>query len=590
MRALVRALLLLASALLGVAQAQSAAPLKTRNVVLIVSDGLRWQEIFTGADSTLLNEKYGGIWDKAADLKREFWRADPNERRKALFPFLWTTVATRGQIYGNQTKGSIARVTNGLAFSYPGYNEMTTGHPDARINSNEFGPNPNISVFEWLNGLPDLHGRVAVYATWNTFKDIFNVARSKLPLVVGWDPPYQGELAPPQALLNRLYATTTRFDNEDVFNAFLQVQLLESFAKNQPRVLFVGYGETDNWAHQGRYDLVLHSAHAFDQFVEELWNTLQGRPEYKDQTTLSSPPIMVAAAVSPNGRSTVWKKKARKMSGSRSSARTPRRSGNAATPRKYTRLRLPQPSPRSWVATTAKRFRQPQHPWPRSSARGRERLLRPDRRRRAPLAAVKAAPDCLKPQGGACRAPRVRQRAAAPDALRSNAGVPGPPRQGNQMQTRRDLLKIATGATASAVLPARRAEARPALLILGGTGFIGPNLTQEALERGWQVTHFNRGKTAANGVPNVETLIGDRKGKLDALRARKWDAMIDDTGYVPKFVRMSPSCSPRRWVIACSSRASPPMQASPNPTMNTRRPQNSATPTQRKSPATLTVR
>ena len=279
------ALLLLAAALLGVAQAQSAAPLKTRNVVLIVSDGLRWQEIFTGADPTLLNEKYGGIWDKAADLKREFWRADPNERRKALFPFLWTTVATRGQIYGNQTKGSIARVTNGLAFSYPGYNEMTTGHPDARINSNEFGPNPNISVFEWLNGLPDLHGRVAVYATWNTFKDIFNVARSKLPLVVGWDPPYQGELTPPQALLNRLYATTTRFDDEDVFNAFLQVQLLESFAKNQPRVLFVGYGETDNWAHQGRYDLVLHSAHAFDQFVEELWNTLQGRPEYKDQTT-----------------------------------------------------------------------------------------------------------------------------------------------------------------------------------------------------------------------------------------------------------------------------------------------------------------
>jgi hypothetical protein len=162
---------------------------------------------------------------------------------------------------------------------------MTTGHPDARINSNEFGPNPNISVFEWLNGLPDLHGRVAVYATWNTFKDIFNVPRSKLPLVVGWDPPYQGELTPAEALLNRLYATTTRFDNEDVFNAFLQVQLLESFAKNQPRVLFVGYGETDNWAHQGRYDLVLRSAHAFDQFVEELWKTLQGRPEYKDQTT-----------------------------------------------------------------------------------------------------------------------------------------------------------------------------------------------------------------------------------------------------------------------------------------------------------------
>jgi hypothetical protein len=260
-------------------------PLKTRNVVLIVSDGVRWQEVFTGADATLLNEKDGGIWDKEEDLRREFWRADANERRKALFPFLWSTVAARGQIFGNQTRGSIARVTNGLAFSYPGYNEMLTGHPDARINSNEFGPNPNISVFEWLNTLPDLRGRVSVYATWATFKDIFNVRRSQLPLHVGWDLPYQGPLSPRQELLNQLYQTTTRMDDEDVYDAFLQIPLLDSVAKDQPRVLFVGYGETDNWAHAGRYDLVLHSAHLFDHFVEQLWTTLQRLPAYRDQTT-----------------------------------------------------------------------------------------------------------------------------------------------------------------------------------------------------------------------------------------------------------------------------------------------------------------
>ena len=162
---------------------------------------------------------------------------------------------------------------------------MLTGHPDARINSNEFGPNPNISVFEWLNTLPDLHGRVSVYATWATFKDIFNVRRSHLPLQVGWDLPYQGALSPRQELLNQLYQTTTRLDDEDVYDAFLQIPLLDSFAKQQPRVLFVGYGETDNWAHAGRYDLVLHSAHLFDQFVEQLWNTLQRLPAYRDQTT-----------------------------------------------------------------------------------------------------------------------------------------------------------------------------------------------------------------------------------------------------------------------------------------------------------------
>jgi hypothetical protein len=267
------------------AHAQSSPGLKTRNVVLIVSDGLRWQEIFSGADPQLLNEKNGGIWDKEQDLRREFWRDDVQQRRKALFPFLWSTVATHGQIFGNQKLGSIARVTNGLAFSYPGYNEMLTGHPDPRINSNEFGPNPNISVFEWLNGQPDLHGQVAVYATWAVFKNIFNVERSHLPLQVGWDPPYQGTLTPRQALLNELYRTTTRMDYEDVYDSFLQIPLMDSFGKHQPHVLFVGYGETDNWAHAGRYDLVLHAAHSFDQYVEQLWTTLQRMPAYRDHTT-----------------------------------------------------------------------------------------------------------------------------------------------------------------------------------------------------------------------------------------------------------------------------------------------------------------
>jgi hypothetical protein len=271
--------------LLSAPAAQAAGTTKTRNVVLIVSDGLRWQEMFTGADPTLLNEKNGGIWDKEADLKREFWRDDVNERRKALFPFIWSTVATHGQLFGNQTKGSIARVTNGLAFSYPGYNEMTTGHPDPRINSNEFGPNPNISVFEWLNGLPEFHGKVSVFATWATFKDIFNVARSHLPMHVGWDPPYQGEMTPRQALLNELYRTTTRFDFEDALDSFQQIPLIESFPAHQPRVLFVGYGETDNWGHAGRYDLLLHAAHSFDHYVEQLWDTLQKLPAYHDQTT-----------------------------------------------------------------------------------------------------------------------------------------------------------------------------------------------------------------------------------------------------------------------------------------------------------------
>lgn len=109
------------------------------------------------------------------------------------------------------------------------------------------------------------------------------------------------------------------------------------------------------------------------------------------------------------------------------------------------------------------------------------------------------------------------------------------------MPTRRDVLHLGAWAAAAAATGRLRAgNAQPqALLILGGTGFPGPPLTQEALRLGWRVTHFNRGKHAAGGVEGVETLIGDRRGQLDSLRGRKWDALVDDTGFVPKFVKMS---------------------------------------------------
>jgi hypothetical protein len=259
--------------------------LKTRKVALIVSDGLRWQEIFTGADANLLDDKHGGIWADPDRLRRDFWNDDTAERRRMLFPFLWSVVAKQGQIFGNQNKGSIARVTNGLAFSYPGYNEMLTGRPDSRIDSNEFGPNPNTTVFEWMNHFPEFRGQIAVYATWEVFKNIFNQPRSQLVMQVGWDLPEKGTLTPRRELLNELYRTTTRLDDEDVYDSFLQVPLLDYVKTAHPRLLFVGYGETDNWAHSGRYDLVLESAHHFDQFVRQLWETMQAMPEYRDQTT-----------------------------------------------------------------------------------------------------------------------------------------------------------------------------------------------------------------------------------------------------------------------------------------------------------------
>jgi hypothetical protein len=126
---------------------------------------------------------------------------------------------------------------------------------------------------------------VAIYGTWNAYDDIFNRKRSGLVMQTGWSLPKKDHETPRDALLRELFATTTQFDEEDSPNSFLQIPLIDYVKSGKPRVLFVGYGETDNWAHQGRYDLVLDSAHRFDRLVEQLWNTMQAMPQYRGTTT-----------------------------------------------------------------------------------------------------------------------------------------------------------------------------------------------------------------------------------------------------------------------------------------------------------------
>src|SRR6187402_368092 len=90
---------------------------RTKNVVLIVTDGLRWQDVFNGADSSILFGDPRALGDTAA-IRRDFWRPSADDRRRTMMPFLWGTVAKEGQIFGNATRGSSAQITNGLKFSY----------------------------------------------------------------------------------------------------------------------------------------------------------------------------------------------------------------------------------------------------------------------------------------------------------------------------------------------------------------------------------------------------------------------------------------------------------------------------------------
>jgi hypothetical protein len=263
-----------------------AAPLKTKNVFLITTDGFRWQEMFTGAEEQLMTKTNGGVVNSNA-LRKDFWRETPEARREALLPFFWKEIAKRGQLYGNQLKGSQARVTNGRHFSYPGYSEFLTGVADDRIDSNNKVPNPNTNVFEWLNLQPAFQGKVAAVVNWDVIPWILNTERNKLPVWTGFpiqpNAPVAKMVSP---TLEALLKDTTPLWGNMILDTFTYHAALDYIKSAKPRAMYIAFGETDEWAHEGRYDYYLHSANHVDRFVRTLWETFQSLLEYRDQTTL----------------------------------------------------------------------------------------------------------------------------------------------------------------------------------------------------------------------------------------------------------------------------------------------------------------
>lgn len=266
--------------------APAAAQATVENVVLVTIDGLRWQEVFSGADNALMNKDSGGVKDLLR-ARRLFWRGSPTARRELLMPFFWRRLVPNGQLFGSPEHNSKATVTNKHLFSYPGYNELLCGRADPRIASNQKRPNPNVTVLEWLHDMPDYQGRVAAFTCWDVFPYIINSARSNIPVNSGWaqitegtDPARLRALQELSDALPRYWAETVRYDGLTYLAA------VEYLKKHQPRVLYLALGETDDWAHARRYDLYLAMAQRCDRFLGELWDLLQSMPAYKDKTAL----------------------------------------------------------------------------------------------------------------------------------------------------------------------------------------------------------------------------------------------------------------------------------------------------------------
>ncbi|MBE9460493.1 alkaline phosphatase family protein [Dyadobacter subterraneus] len=254
---------------------------KTENLIVVVLDGMRWQEIFGGADSLIINNP---LFTKDKNrIQKQFWDNDPSKRREMLFPFLWKTLGTNGQIYGNRNLKNEVNVSNPFQMTYPGFSEMLTGYADPAISSNRLIVSKSDNVLEFINKQKNYEGKVAVFATSDLFPYLLNRHNSKL--YINSDTDTLGFNSKEFNLLNEMQKLTSKPTTErpDLLTYFAAKEYLKAY---KPKVLYLALGETDAFAHQGNYDQYLETAKAEDNMIAKLWKLAQSIPQYKNKTTL----------------------------------------------------------------------------------------------------------------------------------------------------------------------------------------------------------------------------------------------------------------------------------------------------------------
>jgi hypothetical protein len=216
---------------------------------------------------------------------KKYWANTAVERRKKLLPFFWSTILQNGQLHGNRAIDNKVDVANPYWFSYPGYNEIFTGYPDTLVNSNSYQANPNTTVLDFFNNQPKYKNKVAAFGAWDAYNRILNEEKSKILVVNGFENlPIKNKSAD---LLNKMLQDSYKpFGEEECLDVFTNHAAYEYLKTNKPKVLYISYGETDEWAHHGHYRDYLNAANQVDKWIESIWNYIQSTPQYKNKTAL----------------------------------------------------------------------------------------------------------------------------------------------------------------------------------------------------------------------------------------------------------------------------------------------------------------
>jgi hypothetical protein len=257
----------------------------TKNIVLILIDGFRWQEIYDGANYKLLTSKRFTSQDSLR-LMKKYWSPNVKNRRKKLMPFTWDYIAEHGQLYGDREEGNKVNVKNPYRLSYPGRAEDLSGFVDPQINDNDYGLNPNTNVLAFLNKQKGYRDKVVTFTCWDATQRDINPQKNGTYVNAPWEDIKGDHLTDAENLANELqHITVRKFGNVERLDANVYA-LAKSYIKaSHPKVIFIDFGDTDEYAHGGRYDYYLDDIHNLDKMIGNLWKIMQKDPFYRNKTT-----------------------------------------------------------------------------------------------------------------------------------------------------------------------------------------------------------------------------------------------------------------------------------------------------------------
>jgi len=258
---------------------------RIQNVVVIMYDGVSWEEIFTGADTNLIKDER--FVESTIRMNSMYNNTSEEIRRRVVAPFIWSHFLEKGQIWGNRNKNSFVDFVNPSGGRVSNYAEILCGtNLSLDYTLNEELLNPYTSLFEELYNYKELKGDFAGFSSWEFFNFVLRSDGSKLYCNSGYYPVRYRDANIVEITLNKILSNMPVFWKDARFDVITQEYALEHIKSRSPKMVVISYNDAIKYKEQNQYDNHLDAIRRYESFAMRVSELLDTLDFYKNKTLL----------------------------------------------------------------------------------------------------------------------------------------------------------------------------------------------------------------------------------------------------------------------------------------------------------------